>query len=333
MTSDILHIVLGIIANSEGSILIAKRSTDTPQGGLWEFPGGKVEHDEDPKSALIRELREELGIEVMYARPLIKFPYNYPEQKILFDVWKIYKWYGEANGREGQLIDWVPVSSLSKKKFPAANKNIITSIQLPSLYLIIPDLSGKIDDYIMRIEACLESGVRLLQLRCGEKLIRDSSFVACVLDLCNSYNAELLLNSEPENAVKYNAHGVHLSSARLLQMSHRPLDSSYWVAASCHDQKELIHACHLGVDFIVCSPVKRTTSHPEAKPLGWKKFLRFAEIATVPIYALGGMYPRHLSIAWEYGAQGVALLSSVWQANDPAEIIRDCIKGNPVNVI
>ncbi len=126
---------------------------------------------------------------------------------------------------------------------------------------------------------------------------------------------------------------MHLSSARLLQIDHRPLDTNYLVAASCHNQNELNHACHLGLDFIVFSPVKRTESHPETNPIGWEKFLQFVENCTIPVYALGGMHPWHLNMAWEHGAQGIALLSSVWQADDPAEIVRQCIMSNRVNEI
>jgi len=73
---------------------------------------------EDPKSTLIREIREELGVVIIQARPLIKFSYSYPEQTLSFDVWYVTRWHGEVYGREGQLIAWVPASGLSKKNFP-----------------------------------------------------------------------------------------------------------------------------------------------------------------------------------------------------------------------
>ncbi|NIQ14709.1 MAG: hypothetical protein GTO02_10010, partial [Candidatus Dadabacteria bacterium] len=60
-------------------------------------------------------------------------------------------------------------------------------------------------------------------------------------------------------------------------------------------------------------------------PLGWDKFSTLVEGATVPVYALGGMHPKHMMAAWEHGAQGLAVLSSVWLADAPEDVIRQYI--------
>ncbi len=322
-----IQVAAGVIFNQAGEILLAKRPFDVHQGGLWEFPGGKVEPCEDIMTALARELQEELGLIVIKARPLIKLHYDYPDLSVVLNVWLINQWQGQIHSKEGQFIQWVEISKLLELDFPAADEPVIKAVQLPSLYLISPGPTGSLDKYLLRIEECLKAGTRLLQLRCRKEIfIQYPELVTQMLEICNAYRAKFLLNSTPATAVFYNTHGVHLSSARLLQLNQRPLDTNFWVAASCHNQNELAHACRVGVDFVVLSPVESTTSHPQANPLGWERFVQLAEYSTVPVYALGGMRPVHLQKAWDNGAQGVAMLSGVWSASNPAEVIRKCVE-------
>ena len=326
MTTTSTHVVIGVIV-SNGKILLAKRPTTTHQGGLWEFPGGKIKDNEKPFDAIIREVNEEVGLIVRNARPLIRYHYNYRQQSLFINVWCVYDWEGQAHGRENQVIKWVSISDLDKITMPAANEIILNAMRLPSLYLICPTLTGNVDDYLENIDACLKAGVRLLQLRCGDDvIIKNKAFICQVLDLCNSYESKLLLNSKPELVASYNVHGVHLSSSRMLQLNERPLDNTYYVAASCHNKKELIHASKIKVDFVVLSPVENTKSHPEAESLGWEKFSELAEDIKIPIFALGGMHPKHIKIAWRHGAQGVAIQSSIWSADNPASVIKECVE-------
>ena len=120
------------------------------------------------------------------------------------------------------------------------------------------------------------------------------------------------MNSSPEVTLKFVAHGVHLNSRRLMQLNERPLDNNFLVAASCHDSRELEHACKIDVDFAVLSPVNRTISHQAAKPLGWDKFKSLVEPLLIPIYALGGMQAEDMEKSWSGGAQGISVLSGVW---------------------
>lgn len=327
MVSDELHIAVGVIANDSNEVLVARRPYDLHQGGLWEFPGGKVEAGENVREALARELYEELNMSVTHARPLIRIHYKYPEYPVLLDVWRIEDWEGELFGREGQPIEWVPAESLDERDFPAANQAIISAVQLPPVYLITPDLGTEYDEFLQQAEACLRAGTRLIQLRC-RRLTADRfrQLVRELRSLCHGYNASLLLNSTPAEAIAGGADGIHLPSARLLQLNERPLDSRYLIGASCHNRIEVEHACRLGLDFIVLSPIQPTPSHPEATPLGWDGLRWLTECSTIPVYALGGMRPDHLTRAWDGGAQGLAMLSSVWEARDPARVIRACLQ-------
>lgn len=124
-----IHVAVGIVANTQGEILITRRSDHVHQGGLWEFPGGKVEDSEDVERALVRELKEELGIEVLKARPLLLIHHRYPDKQVLLDVWRVEHYAGQPQGLESQPLDWVAPEALSCRAFPAADAAIIESLQ------------------------------------------------------------------------------------------------------------------------------------------------------------------------------------------------------------
>ena len=125
-----IHVVKAVILKKNSEVLISKRKKYLLQGGLWEFPGGKVETGESSIDALTRELREELAISVINPTPFLKFNYNYPEIEIYMDVWMVKKFSGGAKGNEGQTIAWVPIENLTSYKFPAANDCILDKIKM-----------------------------------------------------------------------------------------------------------------------------------------------------------------------------------------------------------
>ncbi len=123
-----VHVAVGVISDGADRILISKRADHLHQGGLWEFPGGKVEAGETVEHALRRELFEELAITVIAQEPLLTVEHDYSDKAVLLDVWWIGEFAGEPQSREGQPLHWAPVSSLQEFEFPAANKPIITAI-------------------------------------------------------------------------------------------------------------------------------------------------------------------------------------------------------------
>ncbi len=120
-----IHVVVGIIKNQSGEVLIAQRPAHKYCPGLWEFPGGKVEKNEDVFLALQREFHEEIGIQIISANPWFKFEYTYPDRTVLLDNWCITNYSGEPFGAEGQLIRWVSPNELVQYHFPDGNKAII----------------------------------------------------------------------------------------------------------------------------------------------------------------------------------------------------------------
>jgi 8-oxo-dGTP diphosphatase len=84
------------------------------------------------------------------------------------------------------------------------------------------------------------------------------------------------------------------------------------VGASCHDAAELTQAVAFGLDYALLSPVKATTSHPSANPLGWSRFSALVDPIPLPVYALGGLTPADLAEAVRHGAQGIAAIRGLW---------------------
>jgi 8-oxo-dGTP diphosphatase len=124
-----VHVAVGVVINAQGFILVSKRPDHVHLGGLWEFPGGKVEPDENVQQALTRELLEELAIAVISSEPLIAIEHDYSDKSVLLDVWWVDDFDGEPHGREGQLWQWIAVEALRGLEFPAANKPIIDAIE------------------------------------------------------------------------------------------------------------------------------------------------------------------------------------------------------------
>ncbi|ELT92266.1 hypothetical protein CAPTEDRAFT_130342, partial [Capitella teleta] len=125
----VVHVAVAVILGEDGRILLARRPENKHMGGLWEFPGGKVEAEEDVKHALNRELREELDIKVTTFFPLIKIRHDYPDKSVLLDTWVVSGIQGEPKGNEGQLIQWVEKGNLIEYEFPEANKVILMALQ------------------------------------------------------------------------------------------------------------------------------------------------------------------------------------------------------------
>lgn len=105
-----VDVVVGLIGDSLGRWLVNCRPPGTPLAGAWEFPGGKRQPGETPRAALERELREELGIEVLEAEPVLTLEHDYPDKRVRLDVWHVRRYRGEITAREGQPLQWVTVA-------------------------------------------------------------------------------------------------------------------------------------------------------------------------------------------------------------------------------
>ncbi len=124
-----LEVAVAVIVRGS-SVLIAKRPIGKKHEGLWEFPGGKFEPDEDFAQALRREIMEELGIEITSQEALMQVPHDYPEYSVNLRVALVTNFIGEPQGREGQEVAWVPSASLSDYAFPEANRAILQKLAI-----------------------------------------------------------------------------------------------------------------------------------------------------------------------------------------------------------
>jgi len=125
----VVRVAVGVMVDPAGAVLITRRADHTHQGGLWEFPGGKLEAGETTKAALRRELHEELGIDLLTAEPLLKIRHRYPDKAVLLDVWRVTSYRGEPSGQEGQPLVWVLPADLMNFSFPAADISIINRLR------------------------------------------------------------------------------------------------------------------------------------------------------------------------------------------------------------
>ncbi|QFT85642.1 CTP pyrophosphohydrolase [Halomonas sp. THAF12] len=310
-----VHVAAAAIISADGrEVLLARRPSNVDQGGLWEFPGGKLAPYETGLEALKRELHEELGIEIRRAQPLIRIHHEYTDKHILLDVWQVHDFAGEPFGREGQAVRWVPMNELFNYPFPAANVPILRAVMLPTEYLI----SAEEEDeaiFLSRLErALVEDGVRLVQLRAKE-LDREAYLARAeqALAVCRRHGARLMLNGEPELLDEVDADGIHLTSARLMSLDRRPLGEGKWLSASTHDREQLDQAHRVGCDFATLSPLRTTPSHPEVAPIGWHDFQQLVEHAGMPVFALGGMTRFDANHARAVGAQGIASIRDFWK--------------------
>lgn len=313
LMSKLVHVAVAAIVNDQNEVLISCRADDVHQGGLWEFPGGKIEPEETVTDALKRELYEELDITATDFSPLIKIHHDYPDKLVLLDVWRVIRYEGTPKGKEGQPLKWTSISSLDAAQFPVANKAIITAIRLPD-ELMITGQFDSLDDLIQRAKTAITAGIRIIQFRAHH--LTDKAYIECgvaLSEVCRSEGVMLILNRYPDMLQYIEADGAHLSSQLLREHTHRNMATDKLLSASCHNLEEIQQAIALSVDYCLLSPVLKTGSHPETKPLGWRDFSKLVSESPIPIYALGGVGDKESRIlAKQYGGQGVAAISAYW---------------------
>ena len=127
MSVKLVLVAACALIDADGRVLIAQRPPGKPMAGLWEFPGGKVESGEQPEQTLIRELKEELGIDVKEAclAPLTFASHSYPDFHLLMPLYVCRRWEGIVAAREGQRLAWVRPNRLRDYPMPPADEPLI----------------------------------------------------------------------------------------------------------------------------------------------------------------------------------------------------------------
>jgi 8-oxo-dGTP diphosphatase len=123
-----IAVAVAIIQDRQGRVLLTQRQQHQDFSGYWEFPGGKLEANESPEQALVREVQEELAIQVDSMAFMMTFPWQYDHKSVLFHVWRVTEWQGEPRAQEGQTMQWVAVSALPEIPLPTANALMVQAL-------------------------------------------------------------------------------------------------------------------------------------------------------------------------------------------------------------
>lgn len=312
----VVHVAVAVIVR-DGRVLIARRPEHVHQGGLLEFPGGKVEPGETVQQALVREIVEETGLRVPESglEPVIGIRHDYGDKQVFLDVWQTATATGEPFGREGQPIEWLAPEDLADADFPAANRPIIRALRLPNRLAITGDMEP-VAEAVGHLQQRLAQGApELLMLRAPGLSTEGYQVLAQqVLPLASERGSRLILHGRPELLeVLPGAAGVHLSWAVAREFDERPVPEHFLLGVSCHDAGQLEQAQKLSADYVVLGPVLPTPSHPDEPGMGWQVFQQLVAGATVPVFALGGMTADQELQARQMGGQGIAGIGFWWR--------------------
>lgn len=317
-----VHVAVAVIER-RGRILIARRPDHAHQGGLLEFPGGKVEPGETVQTALIREIAEETGLKVPEdsLTPVIGIRHDYGDKRVFLDVWHTRDAIGEAEGREGQPVDWLTPEELRDDQFPAANRPIIRALRLPPVLAIsgpFTDPGNGLEILESSLDRLNSSGPAMVVLRApGLSEHAYLAFAEQAAGRCRELGHLPLLHGPSGRYTRMpSAAGIHLPWREAETLESRPVPVSVWFGVSCHDEAQLAHAAALGADFATLGPVLPTDSHPGRPALGWPRFQSLVASATLPVYGLGGLGPEDVLRARELGGQGVAGIRYWWRESD-----------------
>ena len=329
--SKVVNVAVAVIHFNK-QYLLGFRQASQHQGNRYEFVGGKIEPNETPAQGLIREVHEEIGLDIAQntAVKMGVIRHDYADKAVALHVFKIqvsqaqFDGLQQGKGKEGQAVTWVPQSDLVANQYPLpdANARILEWLKLPSAIYITQPLDSFVgvdkwvDFYSQKLPHDTHCYIRpqtsdenatamiggLLTMRADITPIIQYATLACLLERL------------PERLDAWLKNGmVHLNHQQLMTLDFSSLSKNYRYFASCHDQQSLSRLNTLATSHTVMgcflSPVKATLTHPEtfqSGGMGWQAFGELAKICDVPVFALGGVGQADLATAYEHGAMGVA---------------------------
>lgn len=329
--SKVVNVAVAVI-HFNNQYLLGFRHASQHQGNRYEFVGGKIEPDETPKQGLVREVHEEIGLDIAQntAVKMGVIRHDYAEKTVALHVFKIqvsqaqFDGLQEGKGKEGQAVTWVHQSDLLANQYPLpdANARILEWLRLPNtIYITQPldrfiGVDNWVDFYSQKLPHDAHCYLRpqtsdenatamidaLLTMRADiTPIIQYATFEHLCERLFQRLDAWL------KNAM------VHFNHQQLMTLDFSSLSKNCLYFASCHDQYSLSRLNTLATSHTVMgcflSPVKATPTHPETFQnggMGWQAFGELAKLSDVPVFALGGVGQADLATAYEHGAMGIA---------------------------
>nr|WP_313063083.1 NUDIX domain-containing protein [Moraxella sp. CTOTU49097] len=329
--SKIVNVAVAVIHFNK-QYLLGFRHASQHQGNRYEFVGGKIEPKETLTQGLIREVHEEIGLDIAQntAVKIGVIRHDYADKTVALHVFKIEVSQGqfdglqEGKGKEGQAVTWVHQSDLLANQYPLpdANARILEWLRLPNTIYITQPLDSfvGVDMWVdfysqklpqdahcyLRPQTSHKNAIAMIE---GLLTMR-----ADITPIIQYATVEHLFEYLPERLDASLKNGmVHLNHQQLITLDFSSLSKNYRYFASCHDQHSLSRLNTLATSHTVMgcflSPVKATPTHPEtfqSGGMGWQTLGELANICDVPVFALGGVGQADLATAYEHGAMGIA---------------------------
>ena len=293
------------IIRHKNQVLLGWRDENLHQGGCYEFAGGKLEIGETPEQTVIREVQEEVGIDVIPIKRFASFTFDYSDRGLsLFFILCKVKNDVELD-KMHQAWRWIDLDDVQNYQFPKANQAIIQRLSWSRKIAILNDDYGVQD---------IKHDVDTVYLRQNtenfQQLLRENPQLFTEKKIIVRWQDYKKLDADLQEKV----FAVHLNCQELIQISEAvsqnnelPLSlQSKNLIGACHNEIEIECANLIGCEAIFISPVQPTPTHPEQTGLSWAGFAALANIAEMPVYALGGVACDDLDLAKTHGAYGVA---------------------------
>ena len=329
--SKVVNVAVAVI-HFNNQYLLGFRHASQHQGNRYEFVGGKIEPDETPTQGLIREVHEEIGLDIAQntAVKMGVIRHDYADKTVALHVFKIevsqaqFDGLQEGKGKEGQAVTWVHQSDLVANQYPLpdANARILEWLKLPNAIYITQPLDHFIgvDKWVDFYSQKLPQGAHFyLRPQTGDEnatAMFDGLLTirADITPIIQYATLACLFKCLPERLDAWLKNGmVHLNHQQLMTLDFSSLSKNCRYFASCHDQHSLSRLNTLATSHTVMgcflSPVKATPTHPEtfqSGGMGWQTLGELAKISDVPVFALGGVGQADLATAYEHGAMGIA---------------------------
>ncbi len=286
-----IHVIAGAISDADGRVLIAQRPRGRHMAGRWEFPGGKLDPGEDAFAGLRRELDEELGVIVREARPLIRLRHEYPDRRVLLDVWQVTAYDGEPQPRDAQALAWARPDDLPKHDLLEADRAIVTALRLPRLARWVTRA-----EEIRALKGSAAQTVLWARTEGGDEAL-DAEAVAAAR---GAGHRVFIVGSDIDavrTAAVAGCDGVLLRW--LGQNLHVDRSGAFLIGVHCVDAEGAMQAVEEGAHFLVIAP--------EDGPLSERLLERLCEMVGRPVFA--GWYPdaRRLEKLHQAGAHGCAV--------------------------